>query len=146
MPGMDFESFFKTHEFPHFSAKELLYKGAAHFDPTHKGWGLNTDPPPELWPYIIETVKVLEWLRQDIGEAIFITNAYRSPAYNKAVGGAPDSQHMRFCACDIHAKTKPHDILYWRLRWARDEGLFRGGLGLYPWGVHIDTRGVNADW
>ena len=23
---------------------------------------------------------------------------------------------------------------------------FRGGLGLYPWGVHVDTRGTNATW
>nr|WP_321482864.1 D-Ala-D-Ala carboxypeptidase family metallohydrolase [uncultured Cohaesibacter sp.] len=146
MEGMDFEGFFKSFEFAHFSAKELLFKGAAHSDSAHKGYGLNTDPPPELWPYIIKTVKVLEWLRRDIGEAIFITNAYRSPAYNKAIGGAPDSQHMRFCACDIHADSKPHEILYHRLKWARSDEMFKGGLGLYDWGVHIDTRGVNKDW
>nr|WP_321459590.1 D-Ala-D-Ala carboxypeptidase family metallohydrolase [uncultured Cohaesibacter sp.] len=146
MSDMDFEGFFKSHEFTHFSAAELLVKGASHSDPDHKGYGLNTDPPPELWPLIIPTVKVLEWLRRDIGEAIFITNAYRCPAYNAAVGGAPDSQHKRFCACDIHAANTPHDILYHRLKWYRSTGAFRGGIGLYPWGVHVDTRGVNADW
>lgn len=146
MEGMDFEGFFKSFEFAHFSAKELLYKGADHSDPDKDGYGLNTDPPPELWPYIIKTVKVLEWLRRDIGEAIFITSAYRAPEYNKVVGGSIDSQHMRFCACDIHAGSKPHDILYHRLKWYRSTGAFKGGLGLYPWGVHVDTRGENADW
>ena len=146
MEGMDFEGFLKSFEFAHFSAKELLYKGADHSDPDKDGYGLNTDPPPELWPYIIKTVKVLEWLRRDIGEAIFITSAYRAPEYNKVVGGSIDSQHMRFCACDIHASSKSPEILYHRLKWARANRVFSGGLGLYDWGVHVDTRGENVDW
>ncbi len=28
----------------------------------------------------------------------------------------------------------------------RSEGKFRGGVGLYPEFVHVDTRGRNADW
>ncbi|WP_319568392.1 D-Ala-D-Ala carboxypeptidase family metallohydrolase [Cohaesibacter marisflavi] len=146
MHELEFESFFKSHEFAHFTAKELLYKGADHSDLDKDGYGLNTDPPPELWSFIIPTVMVLEWLRRDIGEAIFITSAYRAPEYNKVVGGSTDSQHMRFCACDIHAASKPHDILYQRLKWARADGVFKGGLGLYSWGVHVDTRGINKDW
>ena len=146
MDSMNFEGFFKSFEFAHFSAKELLYKGADHSDPDKDGYGINTDPPPELWPYIIKTVMVLEWLRRDIGEAIFITSAYRAPEYNKAVDGSTDSQHLRFCACDIHAASKSPEILYHRLKWARANRVFTGGLGLYDWGVHVDTRGENVDW
>jgi len=28
----------------------------------------------------------------------------------------------------------------------REEGLFRGGLGLYKTFIHLDTRGRNATW
>lgn len=36
------------------------------------------------------------------------------------------------------------------LAWRRDEGVFyvkfAGGLGLYSWGVHVDSRGINTTW
>ena len=34
-------------------------------------------------------------------EPIIINSAYRSPAVNKAVGGAPNSNHLTGCAADI---------------------------------------------
>lgn len=45
---------------------------------------------------------VLDPLRQAWGQPIIVTSGYRCPALNKAVGGAPLSQHTFGQAADIH--------------------------------------------
>jgi hypothetical protein len=37
-------------------------------------------------------------------------------------------------------------IPFWELGWAGPCFQWRGGIGLYSWGIHIDTRGRNANW
>ena len=49
---------------------------------------------------------VLDHLREAYGEAITVNSGYRSPALNKAVGGAKNSQHMTGEAADITVGTK----------------------------------------
>lgn len=44
---------------------------------------------------------VLDPLRRHLGKPIRVTSAYRSPAVNRAVGGAATSQHMAGEAADI---------------------------------------------
>ena len=45
--------------------------------------------------------KVLQPAREMYGKPIHVTSGYRSPAVNRAVGGARNSQHMRGEAADI---------------------------------------------
>ena len=45
-------------------------------------------------------------------EPIIINSAYRSPQVNKAVGGAPTSNHLTGCAVDIHCLGKEQAIRY----------------------------------
>ena len=45
--------------------------------------------------------KVLQPARDILGESIHINSGYRSPAVNRAVGGAHNSQHMLGEAADI---------------------------------------------
>ena len=82
--------------------------------------------------------------RNRLGKPIRITSAYRSPAYNKRIGGVSNSTHVRFNALDL-VTDKPA-ALYLLLLDLRREGLFKGGLGLYRSFVHIDSRGHNATW
>lgn len=126
-----------------FSANEFLVKGAKHAS-NH----LNTDPPQVLWPNIAETVKVLVALKARLGNpAITLNSVYRNRAYNASVGGAHDSQHMKFTAADFvaHDGQSPS---HWAhvLHQMRDQGIFSGGIGLYSGFVHVDTRGYNANW
>ena len=44
----------------------------------------------------------LERLRTIVGNAIYVTNAYRCPEHNAAVGGVSNSQHVHGTAADIY--------------------------------------------
>jgi lysozyme len=123
----------------HFAAKEFFYRGASD-----EKLNLNTDPPAALWPNMERTAKVLDEARKRLGASIRITSAYRSPAYNKRIGGVSNSTHVRFNATDL--VTDSPAKLYLVLLDLRREGLFKGGLGLYRSFVHLDTRGTNATW
>jgi peptidoglycan hydrolase-like protein with peptidoglycan-binding domain len=141
----DFAAFFVS-KFPGltaFSASEFLVKGGKNAS-NH----LNTDPPEILWPNIVPTVRVLLELKKRLGNpAITLNSVYRSRAYNASVGGARDSQHMKFTAVDLVAGDGRGPSSWARtLHQMRDEGVFAGGIGLYNTFVHVDTRGHNADW
>lgn len=67
-----------------------------------------------------------------------VLSAYRTPEHNKAVGGAKDSMHLYGLALDIRV---PAGATHEQLVEAAAEVLGdRGGLFLYPWGVHVDRR------
>ncbi|MGE7471987.1 D-Ala-D-Ala carboxypeptidase family metallohydrolase [Bosea sp. NPDC003192] len=132
-------------EIMHFKPREFLYKGTKHASN-----GLNTDPPDRLWPNVISLVRVLDQVRSLINQPVKLISVYRSPAYNKSVGGASKSEHMNFTAADFTvsgAGSGPED-------WARvvhglrARKLFSGGIGVYPAQnfVHVDVRGYNANW
>jgi uncharacterized protein YcbK (DUF882 family) len=129
----------------HFKPKEFLYKGASHARN-----GLNTDPPKELWRNAVHLARVIDRVRAEIGKPVKLLSVYRSPGYNKAVGGEKGSLHMKFMAADFtvpNADTGPH-------AWAsvvdglRDRRMFSGGIGVYPSRgfVHVDVRGSNVNW
>jgi uncharacterized protein YcbK (DUF882 family) len=85
---------------------------------------------------------MLDAIRTRLDTAVFITSAYRSPEYNRAVGGVPASQHLNFNALDWRCGTgNPGD---WRAvaEAVRDEspGRFGGFIDDYESFVHIDTR------
>ena len=56
-------------------------------------------------PIVIEnlehTIEQLDELRRLYGRKIVITSGYRCPALNKAVGGKPNSQHVKGQAADL---------------------------------------------
>lgn len=61
----------------HFSPRELLFRGNAHDDRRSRGFGLNGDPPRELWTNILPTLQVLDGLRSEFRAPIQIISAYR---------------------------------------------------------------------
>lgn len=136
-----FEEYINRQGFKHFSGEEL----ARYFSQV-RGGVRNDYPPRMIWPRFLPTLHIVDELRTTLGKPVRVTSSYRSPAYNKAVGGAPMSQHKQFRAADIQVDGASPAQVYQLLSLWRDQGRFKGGLGLYPTFVHIDTRGTNADW
>jgi uncharacterized protein YcbK (DUF882 family) len=89
-------------------------------------------------------IKLLEQLEQRFpGKKIIIRSGYRSPAHNKAVGGAPASKHMNGTAVDVVVEGVSVEDL---ARTAEAWGV--GGVGRYPRSgfVHLDVEGQNRRW
>lgn len=88
-------------------------------------------------------VSLLEQLRTALGDVpIRITSGYRTPEYNRSLGGAEDSQHVTGAAADIvvagRTMAEVADA-------ARAVGF--SGIGLYNNHVHVDVRpGARAEW
>jgi len=108
----------------------------------------NSVPPRNLWPDILPTLKVLDALREQMGAPIRLLSTYRSPAYNRSVGGESQSFHMQFKAIDFTCDKGTPEQWADALKLMRKEKVFSGGIGIYPRNgfVHVDTRGYTADW
>lgn len=90
-----------------------------------------------------ELVAVLQNIRNHFGKAVTINSAYRSPAYNKKVGGVSNSQHTKGTATDIVIKgVKPLEVA----QYAEYLMPKSGGIGQYNDFVHIDTRANRSRW
>lgn len=89
----------------------------------------------------------LERMRHELGDRpIPVLSWYRTPAYNKKVGGAAGSKHKEAIATDF---TKQWVDAMGRTRVQRVASVvFRnGGIGTYPGGnMHFDSRGWPARW
>ncbi|HEX6912178.1 MAG TPA: hypothetical protein VF142_17375, partial [Longimicrobium sp.] len=69
----EFEQFIRDNtDLRHFSPRELLFRGGAHGNRRSRGFGLNGDPPQELWEKILPTIKVLDRLRAELRAPIRI--------------------------------------------------------------------------
>lgn len=69
--------------------------------------GIKNNPSPEVEKALcILALKVLQPIRNALGQSITVTSGYRSEALNKAVGGAKTSQHLKGEASDITLGSK----------------------------------------
>lgn len=140
-PNDTFEQWFYRQKFRNFSPVEFT----SYFNVNRRGTR-NSPPPRSKWANIVPTLRIVDELRDYFGRACVINSSYRSDAYNKSCGGAPQSLHKEFKALDISfAGVAPHVVRDKLLEWRR-AGKFTGGLGRYNTFTHIDTRGSNATW
>ena len=82
-------------------------------------------------------VQVLEAMRMHFANEVIVTSGYRTPAYNKKVGGSAYSRHQYGVAADVTVSgVEPRDAA------AYAETLLPGTgcIGLYKSYVHIDLR------
>ena len=88
-------------------------------------------------------VQVLQAIRSHFGKPVTINSAYRTPAYNKKVGGETYSQHQYGTAADIVvAGVSPAEVA----SYAETLLIGTGGIGVYGTFTHIDVRKVKSRW
>ena len=103
--------------------------------------------PCELMDNVDLLAKNLQIIRDEIDCPIRIISGYRSPEYNKKVGGARRSQHMLAKAADLVVKgMKPAELREIIICLIKEGKIHSGGVGLYTTFVHYDVRGRNARW
>lgn len=106
-----------------------------------------TKIPKEYIDNVNELMMNLQILRDELGVPIYINSGYRTPEYNKKIGGSTKSQHLLAKAADIrtdkHSSKEIYDTI---LKLIKENKMEEGGLGLYSTFVHYDTRGYKARW
>ena len=86
-------------------------------------------------------IDYLQQIRNHFGKAVSINSGYRCSKHNASVGGASKSNHMDGEAADIRISgVTPIEVA----RYAEYIGV--KGIGVYSWGVHIDTRTSKYFW
>ena len=86
-------------------------------------------------------VKYLQKIRSHFGKSVHINSGYRCKKHNAAVGGASASNHMDGEAADIRIDgVTPLEVA----QYAEHIGML--GIGVYSWGVHVDTRTSKYFW
>lgn len=106
-----------------------------------------TPVPEEYMCNVRELATNIQVLRDYIGEPLHVNSGYRTPEYNKKVGGKPKSQHLLAKASDLTTKNKTPKQLHAIIeKLISEKKMKQGGLGLYKGFVHYDIRGVKARW
>lgn len=77
----------------------------------------------------------LQAIRDHFGKPVLINSAYRTESYNKKVGGAKNSYHMKGMAFDIRISGVDLDTI---CKYAQSIGVL--GIIRYNTFVHIDAR------
>jgi hypothetical protein len=89
-------------------------------------------------------VKVCDMIRQRIGKPISVNSGLRCKQHNANCGGATASRHMYGDACDL---GKPSGVTPAQMAKIAEDILGdSGGIGIYSWGIHVDTRRTKARW
>ena len=91
-------------------------------------------------------VRAVDEIRQRLGVPVSVVDAggsgVRCPEHNAEVGGVANSQHLYGLAADLHSTASPA-----KMKAVAEEVLgHTGGIGLYGWGIHVDTRSGYARW
>jgi len=106
-----------------------------------------SDVPDEFMDNVQRLAENLQVLRDHIGKPIRVISGYRSPSYNRKIGGAKRSQHMVAKAADIKISgMHPDEVRQNILSLIKDDKMATGGVGRYRTFTHYDHRGRNARW
>lgn len=91
-----------------------------------------------------QMVRYANEIRKRLGVPVRVNSGLRCKVWNQKNGCASQSQHMTGRGCDLGA---PKGITPEKMASVAEEVMGNtGGLGIYSWGIHIDSRPVKARW
>ena len=89
-------------------------------------------------------VRYADAIRKQLGLPLIVNSGLRCKQHNANVGGVKNSQHVLGTACDLGA---PKGITPEKMARVAEEVIGNtGGIGIYGWGIHIDSRTTKARW
>jgi hypothetical protein len=89
-------------------------------------------------------VKYADEIRRHIGKPLGVNSGLRCPQHNRNEGGVDGSQHTLGTAVDL---GKPSGVTPAKMAEIAEEVMGNtGGIGIYSWGIHIDTRKTKSRW
>lgn len=119
-----------------FSAHELTYLPKALPKPK------NEIPKGQHVLNLIRVAIVAQKIRTELGAPLVVSSAYRPNWYNGAVGGAPNSAHIRAAAIDLNAPSSDDALRMKSIAEKMWKAKEFAGLGFYakaPRRIHIDV-------
>lgn len=126
---------------------DKMDKLSKNFDWSEFESGDGAPMPPDVKENIQELAKNLEVIRAAVGRPLKINSGYRSPAWNKKVGGVSGSQHQKGRAADlVSSGVTPSQLHAIILDLIIKGKIKEGGVGKYGTFVHYDIRGTKARW
>ena len=106
-----------------------------------------SDIPLKVFSNILELVEQMQKIRDVLGKTITVNSGYRSPNYNKLIGGASRSQHILGKACDFTVKgLTPYQVADRLEDLMQGGSIINGGLGEYDTFTHYDIRNKPSRW
>lgn len=92
----------------------------------------------------VKMVRYADEIRRRLGKPLGVNSGLRCSQHNANCGGAKSSQHLLGTACDL---GKPAGVTVEKMAEVAEAVIgSTGGIGLYSWGIHIDSRAVKARW
>ena len=122
-------------------SKNITYKEAIYSN-TAKRLGIKNEPNDEQLGNMLTIAEMIfQPLRSYVGGPIKITSFFRSPALNKAIGGAPSSQHCQGNAMDLDDvfgyKTNAEMFMYIKENLDFDQLIWEFGNDKNPSWIHV---------
>lgn len=106
-----------------------------------------TEVPGAFVCNVSKVAQNLQVLRDYVKKPITINSAYRTPNYNRKIGGAVKSQHLTASAADIKIAGMTSKQVYDTIQTLISlKKMHNGGVGLYNTFVHYDVRGLPTRW
>ena len=89
-------------------------------------------------------VRYADEIRRRIGKPIGVNSGLRCSQHNRNEGGVDGSQHTLGTAVDL---GKPSGITVAKMAEIAEDVIGNtGGIGIYSWGIHIDSRKTKSRW
>ena len=118
--------------------KSVKIPSSKHFKIEEFHCNDGTPVPEEFYENVQELMTNLEIIREHFGYPIKINSGYRTPGYNKKIGGATKSQHLTASAADIRMNVTPAKVQEGIKQLMEDDKIKKGGLGIYANFTHYD--------
>lgn len=105
--------------------------------------GKRIEPPEQYFDDILRMAKDLEKIRVKIDRPIRISSGWRTPEWNRAIGGASKSKHLSGLASDIQCAIPLDQLIFYAGRLTEFKGI---GISYRQRFLHLDYRVKNTFW